>query len=170
MKLHRSVWTWSIPATVLASTALMAQTANGPYVGVEGGLNWEVPQDYSVNDFVIDRLHFDRSWAAGVMSGYSFSNGFRPELELDARRNGLTHDSLFGRDSGHDSAGTAMANLWYDLKIPDGVFSQFHPYLGGGVGAIRSWYGDARLADVPIASNYSTEFAYQAGAGIGYDI
>jgi OOP family OmpA-OmpF porin len=165
----------TLPIACLAAAPLMAQTpqqtANGPYVGIEGGLNWELPQDYRYDGSVIDRLDFDRSWAAGVISGYSFSSGFRPELELDMRRNGLTHDSLGGRDTGHDSAASAMANLWYDIKVQDGIFSVLHPYFGGGVGGVRSWYGQSpSLSGLPIASDYATEFGYQAGAGLNYDI
>jgi outer membrane protein OmpA-like peptidoglycan-associated protein len=165
-----------LPVALLGSAPLMAQTAktstaNGPYVGIEGGVNWELPQDYRFDGVVIDRLHFDRSWSAGVIGGYSFSSGFRPELELNMRRNGLTHDTFGGRDSGHDNATAAMANLWYDIKVPNGFFSVFHPYFGGGVGAVRSWYGGSpRLGVFPIESDYATEFGYQAGAGLSYDI
>ena len=167
---------WLLLTALLAATPLMAQTisapqtANGPYIGIEGGVNWEAPQDYRFDGSVVDRLHFDRSWAAGVIGGYLFANGLRPELELDARRNSLTHDWL-GRDTGHDDADTAMANLWYEFKASSGVFSVLHPYLGVGAGAVRSWYGgNPTLGGIPIASAYSTEFAYQVGAGVGYAI
>lgn len=163
-------------AAILLASPLMAQTADssksaiGPYIGIEGGVNWEAPQDYRFEGRVIDRLNFDRSWAAGVVGGYSFASGFRPEIELDARRNGLTHDEL-GRDSGADNAYAAMANLWYQFRFPRGLFSVLHPYFGGGVGEVRSWYSSSpELGGIPIARDPSTEFAYQFGAGIGYDI
>ena len=159
----------SLCVALLASCPLAARAGDGPYLGVEGGINWESPQDFRDDGAVIDRLHFDRGWAAGVMGGYSFANGLRPELELDHRRNNLDHD-LLGRDSGHDSADSALANLWFDFKAPSGVFSVMHPYLGGGAGAVRSYDGHATLDGIPIASDYATEFAYQAGAGIGFDV
>ncbi len=165
----------TVVATLLASP-VMAQTndsasaANGPYLGIEGGVNWEAPQDYRFEGRVIDRVNFNRSWAAGIVGGYSFASGLRPELELDARRNGLTHDGL-GRDSGHDNAFSAMANLWYELRFPGGLFSALHPYVGGGVGEVRSWYSASpELGGILIARDPSTEFAYQIGAGVGYDI
>ena len=172
----RHALAYVIATTLLAATPLMAQTttaprtANGPYIGVEGGVNWEAPQDYRFEGRVIDRLHFDRSWAAGIVGGYSFASGLRPELEIDARRNGLTHDGL-GRDSGGDNAHTAMANLWYDFKFPRGIFSMLHPYWGGGIGEVQSRYSASpALGGIPIARDVSTEFAYQIGAGVGYDI
>jgi OOP family OmpA-OmpF porin len=171
---------WALStASLIACGPLMAQagdgsasetyTSNGPYIGVEGGLNWESPQDYRSDGQVIDRLHFNRGWDAGLVSGYSFYSGLRPELELDYRRNNLGHD-VFGRGSGYDNADSALANLWYDFKAPDGAFSAVHPYLGGGAGAVRSHYHDGTIAGVPIASDYATEFGYQVGAGVGVDV
>jgi OOP family OmpA-OmpF porin len=153
----------------MAQTSPAPQTADGPYLGIEGGLNWDAMQDYRFEGSVIDQLHFARSWEAGVIGGYSFSDGLRPELELAARRNGLSRDWL-GADAGHDNADTAMANLWYEVKFRSGVFSVLHPYVGGGAGLVRSWYaGSPALGNLPVASDYSTEFAYQFGAGLGYD-
>jgi OOP family OmpA-OmpF porin len=169
---------WALPAVLIASavTPLLAhaqsaaQTANGPYIGIEGGLNWELPQNYRVDGTIIDRLHFDRSWAAGLIGGYSFANGLRPELEVDRRRNALSYDNEFGAASGHDNATSAMANLWYDFKARSGLLSVLHPYLGGGAGAMRSWYGAPMLGPDAVASDYATEFAYQVGGGVGFDL
>jgi OOP family OmpA-OmpF porin len=60
--------------------------------------------------------------------------------------------------------------LWYDFKAPSGFFSVVHPYLGGGVGGVRSYYRNANLGGFPIAADYATEFSYQAGGGLGYDV
>jgi outer membrane protein OmpA-like peptidoglycan-associated protein len=175
MKRKRQLVLGAVPIALCAATPLMAQTsapqtANGPYIGIEGGVNWESPQNYRFDGDVIDRLRFDRSWAAGLVGGYSFIDGLRPELELDARRSGLTRDSAFGHDSGHDNASSAMANLWYDFKGSSGLLAVLHPYLGAGAGAVRSWYSAPLLGGVPIASDYATEFGYQVGAGLGFDV
>ena len=159
----------SLPALLIATGPLTARAGDGPYVGVEGGINWESPQNLRQDGRVIDSLHFDQGWAAGLIGGYSFANGLRPELELDHRSNRLDNDSL-GADHGLDRAESAFANLWYDFKAPSGFFSVVHPYLGGGVGAVRSYYHNANLGGFPIPSDYATEFGYQAGAGLGYDV
>jgi outer membrane protein OmpA-like peptidoglycan-associated protein len=158
----------AVPTLLWASAALIAQADDGAYVGVEGGANWESPQDLREDHSVIDRINFDTGWAAGLIGGYSFANGLRPELEFDHRSNHLDHD-LLGLDHGLDRAESGFANLWYDFKAPSGFFSILHPYLGGGVGAVRSYYHNADLG-FPIAADYATEFGYQAGAGIGFDV
>ena len=159
-----------VPALLFVSSPMIARADDGPYVGVEGGLNWESPQDLRQGPNVIDRIHFDTGWAAGIIGGYSFANGLRPELELDHRSNRLSHDTFGGSDHGLDRADSAFANLWYDIKVRNGFFSVFHPYLGGGVGAVRSGYHNANFGGIPVASDYATEFGYQAGGGLNYDV
>lgn len=159
----------ALPVALFASVPLIGQAADGPYVGVEGGVNWENPQDLWQGGTFNDRLHFNTGWDAGLMGGYSFANGLRPELELDHRSNGLNRDEL-GNDEGTDRADSALANLWYDFKAASGLFSVLHPYLGVGVGAVRSYYHGATLGGFPIDDDYATEFGYQVGAGLGYDL
>ena len=126
--LHRA-----IPAVLVVSTSLIAAADDGPYFGIEGGFNWEESQNLRQDRVVTDKINFDKGWTAGLIGGYSFSNGLRPELELDHRSNDLNHDFL-GTAYGLDRAESAFANLWYDIKAPSGLFSVVHPYLGGGVG------------------------------------
>jgi OOP family OmpA-OmpF porin len=159
----------TLPALLLASAPLSAQADDGAYVGAEGGFNWESSQDLRQDRTVLDKINFDKGWAAGLIGGYSFANGLRPELELDHRSNDLNHDFL-GIDHGLDRADSAFANLWYDFKAPSGLFSRVHPYLGGGIGGVRSYYHNANLGGFPIADDYATELGYQAGAGLAVDI
>jgi OmpA-OmpF porin, OOP family len=162
--LHRA-----IPAVLVVSTSLIAAADDGPYFGIEGGFNWEESQNLRQDRVVTDKINFDKGWTAGLIGGYSFSNGLRPELELDHRSNDLNHDFL-GTAYGLDRAESAFANLWYDIKAPSGLFSVVHPYLGGGVGGVRSYYHNANLGGFPISDNYATELGYQAGAGVGIDV
>src|SRR5882757_482503 len=127
----------AVAAAFLASVPLMAQAGDGPYVGVEGGANFESPQNLRQGGGVTDSLHFNTGWAAGLVGGYSFANGFRPELELDHRRNEVKNDAFGNNASGFENADSAMGNLWYDFKAPTGFFSVAHPYVGGGVGGVR---------------------------------
>ena len=156
-------------ASLLAASPLIGQAGDGGYVGIEGGFNWESPQDIRHDTNVIDRVHFDKGWEAGVVGGYSFASGWRPELEFDHRRNALDHD-FFGKSGGIDNADSAMANLWYDFKAPSGLFSVVHPYVGGGAGGVRSYYHTPHLDGMIVPSEYATEFGYQAGAGVGFDL
>ena len=148
---------------------MAAMADDGPYLGLEGGFNWEQSQNLRQDRVVTDKINFDKGWAAGLIGGYSFANGLRPELELDHRSNHLDHD-LLGTAYGLDRADSAFANLWYDFKAPSGLFSVVHPYLGLGVGGVRSYYHNANLGGFPINDDYATELGYQAGAGVGYDV
>jgi OOP family OmpA-OmpF porin len=57
-----------------------------------------------------------------------------------------------------------FANLWYDLPMAPRV----HPYLGGGIGGSRV---DARVTGGAAGSgDFDTVFAWQGGAGIGFDV
>ena len=160
---------WALPALLLGSGPLTAMADDGPYIGIEGGFNWEEPQNLRQERVVTDKINFDKGWAAALIGGYSFANGLRPELELDHRSNDLNHDFL-GTAYGLDRADSAFANLWYDLKAPSGLFSFVHPYLGIGVGGVRSYYHNANLGGSPINDDYATELGYQAGAGVGFDV
>ncbi|MGH8506386.1 MAG: OmpA family protein [Stenotrophobium sp.] len=141
-----------IAACALATLPLAAMAGDGPYLGAEGGVN-----------FLKSQLgtSFNTGWVGGLTGGYAFENGLRPELELDFRRNEA--DAASGTD-GHVKAETAMANLWYDVKASNGLFSVVHPYIGAGVGFARPTIVTTGL------SAHDNSFAYQAGAGFGYDL
>lgn len=158
-------------ATAVAAAPALAFAGPGPYVGVEGGPNW-VPSQTFGNIITLDKPRV--GWAAGLVGGYQFENGFRPELELNWRRNNLTTGSFGGaglNTPGSAQAYTAMGNLWYDFSLPASWnVPQIHPYLGGGIGWGR--VNPARLTDVGgvKATQYRSAFMYQGGAGIDYDI
>ena len=119
---------------------------------------------------VIDRLHYKPAGlSVGVIGGYSFASGLRPELELNYRRNRFSSD-LFGSIGHYDHADTALANLWYDFKAPTGLFSVVHPYLGGGAGTVGFNNDTGALLGADDVSRYDYEFGYQAGAGVGFDV
>ena len=159
----------AVAAAFCASVPLMAHAGDGPYVGVEGGVNWENPQNLRQSGTVGDTLHFKTGWAAGLVGGYSFANGFRPELEIDHRSNFLKNDSLGNSVGGHEYADTLMGNLWYDFKEPSGFFSLVHPYIGGGIGGVRFANRDISAGGLTAPNGHATEFGYQGGAGISHD-
>jgi outer membrane protein OmpA-like peptidoglycan-associated protein len=163
--LRRAAW-----ATFLAAAPLWAHAGDGPYIGIQGGANWESPQNLLQHGNVDDTLHFKTGWIGGVTTGYSYANGFRPELELDYRRNDLSRDAFGFAAGGHEDAETVFGNLWYDFKAPTGYFSVVHPYVGGGVGGVRFANRDATVGLAGFGNDYATVFGYQGGAGIGFDL
>jgi outer membrane protein OmpA-like peptidoglycan-associated protein len=157
-----------LPAVLLVAVAPPSPGSDGPYIGLEGGLNWQDPKNLSENGGVIDTLHFNRDWAAGLVGGYAFSGGWRPELEFDHRSNRLHRDTLGLNTTGEQLADSLYANIWYDLKAPTGILSVIQPYAGVGTGTVRYDNHGATPTGIGTQSYYSTEFGYQVGAGIGF--
>jgi outer membrane immunogenic protein len=116
-------------------------------------------------------------------AGYRFGNGLRTDAEIAYGHNGLGNlqiradgglgaalgvGSLNGatlKANGHLSAVSLLANVWYDVDL-----GKVKPYLGGGVGAASVSAGKVGVGPVTIANNSDTVFAFQLGAGVGYEI
>ena len=158
---RRLIWVGAVMALPLAAVA-----GEGPYLGAEGGANWQRHQPGLGN------AGFDHGYIGGLTLGHAYANGLRPEFELDYRRNNL--DSLGGSSnvSGYSKAYTAMGNLWYDIRTDRGFFSVVHPYIGGGIGYARVTAENYTAPPGAPAAFTGDDhlFAYQAGAGIGFDV
>lgn len=131
--------------------------------------------------------------------GFKYRNGLRPEFEIGYRQNDaddVTELGTRGQPSPTEqvkiTASTGMFNLWYDL-FPSW---RLHPYIGGGVGFARLKLhkpptnqlteGVALVADPntttpgpPVCGfedcsgprkGDDAVFAYQAGAGVRWDV
>jgi OmpA-OmpF porin, OOP family len=168
-RILRRSWPLAVSTAVLACCPLLASAADGPYVGLEGGANGELPQNQKFEGVLIDRLKFKTGWTAGGIAGYSFADGLRPELEFNYRRNNYSHDLFSSGGGRNDHATTQLANLWYDLKTPTGLFSTVHPYIGAGAGLAEFKNDSGALLGADAGQHYATTFAYQAGAGVGFD-
>lgn len=189
-RLGIGAWNW---AAVVAITGapIAASAADGAYLGLTGGANFLDDQNFSViypnNDGPVVRgtgvgkVRFDTGWAGGLVVGYAYSNGLRPELELMYRSDDLKRVTIstFGLggalqpngieatgEYGSQDAQTAMANLWFDLFKS----SRIRPYIGGGIGALRVEFNDAGYDGQPFRNDSDVKFAYQGGAGIGFDL
>ncbi len=161
----------------LAATLPGAASAanNGPYLGFGGTLSLMSPQDALDAGTTVVNNKFHNGFGTDLNLGYAFASGLRPEVEFGYRFNKIksaTSDDLIGDTaSGHYQAYTEMLNAWYDFKSsnPDSALSFVHPYIGGGVGVAQvgvrenvGTFGDA-------VDDKKSLFAYQAGAGIGFD-
>ncbi|EIT71687.1 MULTISPECIES: OmpA family protein [Hydrocarboniphaga] len=195
MKTRRSRFTGKHAAWLLSSTLTVSFTAGageGLYIGVGGGINFLDKQKYDlyypnggglVDDGTeIGQIRFKDGWAGGLVLGYSTDSGLRPELELLYRRNDLDHIHIEpagllsglltpnGTDpdgvEGKQDAQTAMVNLWLDLFR----HSRVRPYAGLGAGAARIAIRDSGYDGEDFNNTATTAFAYQAGAGLGFDL
>jgi outer membrane protein OmpA-like peptidoglycan-associated protein len=140
----------------------------GFYVGAVGGLNWVFSNSYngSVSTLGIVRNpsineSYNTGWAVGAMVGYDFV-GPRIEIEgmyRDSTGTGVipSGPSSFAVDASQVSV---MANVLYDFNAGGRIV----PYVGAGAGiAFMTING----VDGPAES---TQFAYQAIVGVGYNI
>jgi OmpA-OmpF porin, OOP family len=134
----------------------------GFYVGAIGGVNWMFNNSFNLSASFpgttvsgTANSNWNTGWAAGGMIGYDFV-GPRVELEGMYRDNTGTIGSV-GVDFNQVSV---MANLLYDFNAGGTIV----PYIGGGAGIA---FMNTNLLNTTASS---TQFAYQAILGVGYNI
>ncbi|MBL6617873.1 MAG: OmpA family protein [Reyranella sp.] len=173
MKLCPLVQTFTLAAVAASPAIASADTQIGPYVGLEGGMNFESNQNVNQDDNLFANLNFHHGFVGGLDFGYAFQSGWRPEFEADYRGNNLKNATGFGGSvgaGGRESAYTFMGNLWYDFRMPQGMFSFIHPYIGAGFGPARVAISHETFGGVAFDSAHDTVLAYQAGAGLNFDV
>ncbi|MGC5702624.1 porin family protein [Pseudomonas sp. NFXW11] len=161
----------------IAHSSLATADDSGLYVSLLGGLNWVQAQDLRQHSTDFVRMNYNQpmtsGYAADLALGWRSPIGLRPELALAYRKNSLDHFSNRIYDGnnkapgkGQESAGSLMANLWYDLPMPDG-FSRIKPYVGGGLGYTRLVIKDLSAAGVSFGPTHRDDVAtWQLGAGV----
>jgi opacity protein-like surface antigen len=147
--------------------------ADGIYVGAFGGVNLLEDADLEVVDPVLGPVEFEfedeTGWAAGGAVGYAFDFGLRAEAEAAYRQNDHNEGEVAGVDFDLDGETTAlsfMGNLWFDVPVPFPV----RPYIGAGGGMARVGLEDTEAEGLDIADDSEWVWAYQLGAGLGYEI
>jgi OOP family OmpA-OmpF porin len=167
----KKLWV-AVAAVAVLPVAAHAQSQSlqypGFYVGAVGGLNWVFSNSYngSVTTLGVVRNpaineSYNTGWAVGAMVGYDFV-GPRIEIEgmyRDSTGTGVipSGPSTFAVDASQVSV---MANVLYDFNAGGRIV----PYIGAGAGiAFMTING----VDGPAES---TQFAYQAIVGVGYNI
>ena len=151
------------------------------YLGLAGGWNRQDPyrialpssgrnsvRSVPIGTTAIARTDYDNSYVGLVTAGREFGDGWRGEFELGYR------DASVRRIGGYAAEGdshtySAMANGLYDFDLGLPVT----PYLGAGLGtAIWETHNNHLSYGTGPTSSASTgpSFAYQAMAGISYDI
>jgi len=150
-------------AAALVALPVVTQAQNlqypGFYAGIEGGGTWMF-NTTSGTPMGSGTIYPALGWAAGGMIGYDFV-GPRVEIEGVYRNNQATVGAgpfnAFGASK--DDIGV-LANILYDFN-PGGTIV---PYIGAGAGVAF-----VRTSALGLSSD-STQFAYQAILGVGYNI
>lgn len=145
------------------------------YVGIHGGGLFVEDSDVS-NSGASGTIEFDPGFAVGGVFGYKLKQGVRFEGEYTYRRAGADGGCVSGVGcasasgdtiDGHADAHAIMANVFYEPK-----FGKWLPYVGGGLGiGVVGYEADGTIAGISVeADDSDAVFAYQAGAGIGYEL
>ncbi len=167
-------------AAALATAPALAEDAapgKGVYIGGNLGAAWFGDADNSGSGINIES-EYDTGYMASVAVGYKFDLGLRAEGEASYRRASLDKITSIsvgntnvnvgsGLDGDGDISALAfMANAAYDFKVHPKVI----PFLIAGVGAARYDADDIQVQGADLVDDSSWEFAYQAGAGMGYAV
>ncbi len=147
-------------AALMAGASGAAQATEGWYGSADVGYSLDSTVEGNVDgeEFSAD---LEPDWMGALGLGYAFNNGFRTEGELAYRYNDWEGEIDTVPATGYARSWSAMANLFYDFNRGGGA----EPYVGVGVGAARVGGGIEG-----IGSDQDTVLAYQALAGIAFDI
>lgn len=161
-----------------------ARAADGWYVALDAGATFLEDSSSTASDAFGNSVSFDTKFDTGFgvhgAIGHSWG-ALRLEGEVSYRKNDLdtfdvTNITLAGIGSFNDigtfdadgdvSALGFMANVWFDFNPG----SPWSPFAGGGLGVARISINDATIVGIPLADDDDWVFAYQLGAGIGFEV
>jgi len=177
-------WTnTALAGLAVALVGLASEPASAQwYVSAYGGGN--ILEDA---DNAGSAISASSSFDTGYVVGGAIGRGFGPwrfEGEVAYRQNDLSEltfisdgglgvalgigslDGLSVNANGDVSALSFMANVFYDFKLASG----FNPYIGGGVGVAQVSANNVRVAGFQVVDDSDTVLAFQAGAGVSYDV
>ena len=175
----------AVLSTLLSGSALAADKV-GFYLGAEGGISfsestrWQNAEDLGSGPatfFQNTHVNTDAGtgWVVGLNAGYRFDDMFRTELAVDYRSGYAVSTSQAGILDKYNvdiDAWTFMANGY----VEPSRLGAFKPYVGGGVGLAVVQSHDASLhfrgafADLALPDKMETNFAWQLGAGVAYEL
>ncbi|WP_431268185.1 OmpA family protein [Dankookia sp. P2] len=164
-----------LAATVLAlPLAAQAQPVSGLYVGAGAGVNFMQESKFNALGYGA-KIETKPGYAVVGALGWGFGNGLRAELEGNYRTNDVDKSKVSGGGTVGGRGALAnfgvMVNALYDIQTG----TAFTPYVG--VGAGYGWLetnkyraSSAALGLSATSDETAGAFAYQAIAGIGYNL
>lgn len=151
---------WQLGVVMAAAGSLFASGAagadqQGTYIGLVGGvglLNDTAATVSSGGVATTGTLEFSDGPIGGIVTGYTFANGLRPELEVTYRRN------RFDGGGGNVRTASGVASLYYNFSNKGYYF-----YVGGGGG-----YANLRAYLDEAGGDTANKAVYSAGTGLGF--
>jgi outer membrane immunogenic protein len=147
---------------LVAAMATSAMAADGPYIGVNGGVTIFKDSDINISGVGSGTLEYKTGGAVNINAGYDFGAG---RIEAEWGYKSVDIDSV---SAGSNSASVSdssvniksyMVNGYYDMHIAN---SGLVPFLGAGIGLL-----DGEFKESGSSENVS-EFGYQFMAGAGF--
>lgn len=156
----------------VAATSAMAQesmhgwaASNGIYGSVKGG--WTKAEDQKFDNTGV-KSDMEDGWGASAAVGKTYGN-MRAEVEglyLTNDVNNADVNGVTAGSGGDTELSAAMVNGYYDFKNSSPVT----PYVGAGVGYGKLDVNGHAVAGVSNISGDDDVMAYQAMAGVGYEL
>lgn len=167
-------------AVALAGLVVVPNSANAQQWYISGSAGGAFLTDSELSDptgtlvALGTEVSFDFGFNGAIAFGYKFNGPFRVELEAQYASNDIDSFRIAGVDlagGGSIDASALMANVFLEFDWQ----KSWRPYLGGGIGVAFIEADDATitfpgLGTLTLGDDDDTVFAYQAGAGIGFDL
>jgi opacity protein-like surface antigen len=134
----------------------------GPYIALGGAANW-------VSDAPLrggsgsGEASYENGWATIGSVGLALTRNWRAEAEIGYRRNDV--HSVTGGGSGEVNGWSGMGNLVFDIVTG----SNWNPYIGAGVGALRYRATGIRTSAGSLSDD-DVVLAYQGIVGVSYAV
>jgi OmpA-OmpF porin, OOP family len=136
------------------------------YIGAQAGWTGLPYQTDTIEGVGPVPVQFNAGYNVGARGGYQLSS-WRFEEEYSYRRNGVAeYDEGTKAVSGNRHTNSIMTNVIYDLSTGWPVT----PHIGVGIGAMNVFDGLKVPSRGLVFNDSSWQFAYQAIAGLRYDI
>ena len=150
-------------------------TSDGWYLSGSAGLSFLQEQDNHAGSLNFDTSGSNPGFDVTGALGKELGDGFRAEGEIGYRQIEIGHATVYapggtgitsGFTTGDAHAVSFMSNGYYDFKTD----SRFVPYVGAGIGLADVTLDRVSVNGVPATNDSDLAFAYQAMAGIGYQL
>jgi OmpA-OmpF porin, OOP family len=160
---------WAVALAAMTILLPSSAWAQNFYAAIRGGPGW-TPETVDGRTGFEDPAEYKTGFTGSGAVGYMFPFGLRTEGEF-----GFLY-APYKSEAGVDIGGSAksyllMANLYYDVRTS--FLGPFKPYVGFGLGGARVNYDQEFINFVGVKSSvddWRTAFAWQARAGIGYEL
>lgn len=163
----RSIITGGISLLLVLILAGPAWAENGLYMRGALGAGFLSDSDIS-NPTGTSKNEFDNGWSVDAALGYR-SGMWRVEGELGYQKNGIDQvsDSTGIRAASGDYNNTSLlVNVYADFANA----TSFTPFLTTGMGVAKIKIKDFMVGATPVGTASDVVFAWQIGAGVGYEI